>query len=522
MSGGTDWNDVGAAEGLETVRQGVNEAEPAVTPPEWPDPHLPGLTRTPEIPASLLPTWLGEMAGAIAESTQTPPALAVMSCLSVLATVLHGRFEVSPFGDGYVEPLPLWTLGAAPSGARKTAVQSAALAPIVYWEKLQRDRMRVQIARANSLRAVAKKRVERLLGDAAKAKSDDEREAIRAEIQREEEDTPEEARAPRLFTGDTTAERAQALLVEHGGRMAIHTDEAGQLGVMAGIYSNGQANLDVFLQSHAGSPLRVDRAGRSAHIDKPVMSIGLLLQPGVLAEAAGSKRFRDSGLLARFLYVMPASNVGSRDVRRHVPIPPGVREAYESKLFHLLEGVLDAETKPTVLPLSDDARERWYVFAEHVERNQGDGGRYESISDWTSKLPGAVARIAALFELATVGTAALIVGDASMASAVSLAKLLIPHAQAAFGLLGTDSIDVDGAAILKWVRGAELQEFKRSECQKAMEGRFRNVERLVKALQRLEQQDVLREFKVRNKGAPPSTWYRVNPKALSTTPTHSH
>ena len=165
----TDWNDLAAQKGLEPVRRGVQEAVRVVDPPQWPDPILPGMTKTPEIPADILPSWLGAMAGAIADSTQTPPALAVGSCLAVLATVLQGRFEAAPYGDGYREPLAIWFMGAAPSGARKTAVQGAALAPLVYWEKLMRDRMRIEIARANSARAVAKKRIERLLGDAAKA-----------------------------------------------------------------------------------------------------------------------------------------------------------------------------------------------------------------------------------------------------------------------------------------------------------------------------------------------------------------
>jgi hypothetical protein len=520
MTAPSDWNDLATVVGLDAVRKGVAFATPATPTPDWPEPMLPGVMRPPEIPADVLPGWVGEMAAAIAQSTQTPPALAVMCCLSVLATVLHGRFEVEVF-PGYVEPLPLWCLGASVSGTRKTAVQSAALAPIPRWEKLRRDGMRTEIARANAARAVAKKRIERLLGDAAKAKNGEEREAIRAEIQREEEDMPEEARAPRLFTGDTTAERAQALLVEHRGRMSIHTDEAGQLGVMAGLYSNGQANLDVFLQSHAGSPLRVDRAGRSAHVDRPVLTIGLLLQPGVLAEAASSRRFRDSGLLARFLYFVPASNVGTRDVRRHDPIPHDVRSAYEANLFRLLEGAVDDKQQATVLPMTTQAREVWYEFAEYVERNQGEGGRLESISDWTSKLPGAAARIAALFALSTSGLNADAVALEPMQRAVRLARLLIPHAHAAFGLLGTDVVDIDGTAIVKWVRAGELHEFTRRDCQKAMEGRFRNVERLQKALARLEQQDVLREFKRMNKGAPPSTCYRVNPKVLTTESTMS-
>lgn len=515
VTGASDFNDLANVASLDEVRKQLKHAEPTVAAPEWPDPILPGTLRTPAITPEILPAWMGDMARAVADSTQTPPALAVMSCLAVLATVLQRRFEVAPFGDSYTEPLALWTLSASPSGTRKSAVLNAMLGPLVHWEKLLRDRLRTEIAKTNAARAVAKKRVERLLQDAAKAKEATEREALRAEIQREEECMPDEMRAPRLFTGDTTAERLQAMLVEHGERMAVHSDEAGIFLIMAGIYNGGASNIDVFLQGHAGTPMRVDRAGRFAHIDRPALSFGLLLQPGVMSEVASSRRFRDSGLLARFVYAMPPSNVGTRDVRRHSPISAEVRDEYERQLFALLEGVPGPVVAPRVLPLSDPAREAWLDLAEDIERQQGEGGRYESISDWTAKLPGAVARIAALFELAEVGLHAEEVSHAAMDRAVRLARLLIPHAQAAFGLLGTDAADADAAALLKWARAGELEEFTRREAQKAQEGRFRSVERLQKALARLVQQDVLREFKRHNKGAPPTTAYRVNPKVLS-------
>ena len=177
--------------------------------------------------------------------------------------------------------------------------------------------------------------------------------------------------------------------------------------------------------------------------------------------------------------------------------------------------VLSVTEKGKTLTLCEAAREIWLDMSEAIEREQGEGGRYESISDWTSKLPGAVARIAALLQLATTGLDTTEVGFECMDNAVTLARLLIPHAQAAFGMLGTDATDVDAAAIVRWVRAGERVEFTKREAQKAQEGRFRSVDRLHKALERLEHQDVVRSFKRQNKGAPPSTCYAVNPKALS-------
>ncbi len=514
---GSDFNDLARSRGLDAVRAQVAAAVAAVPPAEWPDPIIPGALRTPEIEPELLPGWAGAMARAVSEATQTPPALATMMTLAVLAAVLQRRFEVAPNGAGYTEPLSLWALGAAASGSRKSAVLGALLGLPVHWEKLLRDRMRPEISRVLSARAVAKKRIERLLQDSAKAKDAQAREAIRAEIQREEDDMPDELRAPRLFTGDITPERLQTLLVEHGERMAVFSDEAGIFLTLGGLYTGGAANIDVFLQAHAGTAMRVDRAGRAAHIDRPALSFGLLLQPGVLSDVANKPRFRDSGLLARFLYVVPASNVGKRDVRANKPIPPEVQAAYESGLMALLEGRTDPLAAPRRLGVSEAALEAWLDLAEDIERRQGEGGEYESISDWTSKLPGAVARVAALMELAEVGLRADEVSHGSMDRAIRLGRLLIPHAQAAFGLLGTDNVDMDAQAVLRWIRAGEFDEFKRSTAHRAMEGRFRSVDRLKACLERLEACDVVRPVKRRAEGGGagrPSLVYLVNPKVF--------
>lgn len=517
MSKLTDFNDLAQLAGPDAVKATVDKALAAVqaSAQEWPDPVLPGMVKTPDIPAAILPSWLGAMAGAVAESTQTAPALAVMVGLSVLASVLQRRFEVAPFGDDYTEPLALWTLTAMPSGSRKSAVFGAMTAPLLRWEKLENDRGRAERGRVESARKVAEKRIERLLADAAKAKDDHEREQIRAAIQHEKDIMPAELRAPRLFTDDVTTEKLGAMLADYGERLSVLSDEGGIFQIMSGIYSGGNANLDVFLKGHAGTAIRVDRAGRAAHVNKPALSFGLALQPGVLSEVSANRRFRDSGLLARFLYAMPSSNVGKRDVRRRVSVPDRVRDDYEAALFRLLENMPAVIGKPRVLPMTEPALDLWADFAQEIEDHQGEGGRYEAISDWTSKLPGAVARIAGLLELAEVGVGAEEVSELATRQAVALGRLLIYHAQAAFGLLGTDGVDADAAAIVKWVQANGLTEFSRRECQKSLSGRFRTQERMSKALDRLQQQDALRHFTRRNKGAPSSEMCLVNPKLLS-------
>lgn len=531
-----DFNDLAGAAGLGAVRTAVAAALPpdelegaapvdADARPEpandsdaaaegafeWPAPVLPGTRPTPDVPASLLPSWLGDMAAAVAASTQTPPALAVMLGLSVLATTLQRRFEVSPYDDDYREPLALFVAILLGSGNRKSSVFTAMTAPIVLAEKRARDRARVRVARNEAARAVARKRIERLLADAAKAKDHDERVVLRAAIEHEETEMPDEIHAPRLFTTNTTAEMLQALLVEQRGRMAILADEGDVLAVLGGLYSGGKAALDVLLQGHAGTPIRVDRAGRTAHIDRPALTVGLAIQPGTMAELAGSKRFRDSGLLARFLVVMPASNLGKRDVRLRLSVPTEVSEAYRDKLLDLLGSTDELPDKPVVLSFSDAARDLWLDLAEFVEHRLSPGGAFDAIADWAGKLPGAVARIAALLELAESGLSADTVHEDTMRRAIQLGELLTVHAQAMFGLLGADAVDVDAQAVLAWARAQQLSEFTAQHCRKAMSGRFSTAARLDAAMHRLQANHVLREVTRRNPGARSSRLFLVNP-----------
>jgi putative DNA primase/helicase len=480
---------------------------------EWPDPIMPGARQTPDIPATILPGIFGEHAAAVAEATQTPPALAVLFTISVLATILQGRYLVEPFGDGdYRETLSLWTVTCYPVGGRKTAVFNACAAPVQRWEKLAGDRARPEIYRRFAAREVALKRIERLKNDAAREDDAKKRSLIEDEIKRTKEEMPEELKAPRCFTTNATPERTEGLMAEQDGKIGIWSDEADTFLNLTGALRGGVASLDAVLKGHAGSAIRVDRQGREAHLDKPALSMGLIVQPESFAELAAGRRLRNTGVLARFLFAVPRSNIGQRDVRLRKPIPRHLAESYHDALMHLLEGYEVRGSEPRVLPFDSAALEPWLAFAEGVEQHQGEGGRYEHISDWTSKLAGHAARLACVFQLARQGLDAKVVELASVESALAVCRLLVPHAEAAFSILGADDTDADALAVLRWLRGTERQEFTRREAQRSMHGRFAKVERLERALGVLRDLYIISGEKRAATGGRASAFYLINPK----------
>jgi len=479
---------------------------------EWPDPLLPGARRTPEIPASILPGIFGEHAAAVAESTQTPPAIATMFTVSILATITQGRIEVKPFDDDYREPVALWTCTCYPVGGRKTAVFGACVAPLVRWGKLAGDRARPEIHRRFAAREVATKRIEKLKQDAAKTDDVNLRTRLQDEIRREMDGMPDELKPPRIFTTNATPERTEMMLAEQGGKFGILSDESDTFLNLSGGLRGGVASLDVVLKGHAGSAIRVDRQGREAHLDRPTLSMGLIVQPESFAELAAGKRLRATGVLARYLYAIPKSNIGTRDVRQRKPIPAHIEAGYHDACMALLEGYEERGNEPRMLPFTADALEPWLAFADGVEKHQGEGGRFEAISDWTSKLPGAAARLAAVFQLAEHGLDTREVGRAAVERALDLCRLLIPHAEAAFAMLGADDTDTDALAVLRWIKAGALRDFTRREAQRSMHGRFSKVERLERALAALCDLYIISGEKKAATGGRASSFYLVNPK----------
>ncbi len=510
----TDFNDLAERQGLRAVQAQVEPVIQGLA--DWPVPLTNG-AEPPEITADMLPAWLGRYVGALAASTQTPVTMSALFALCVIAACVQRRYAVAPLGQdaGYTEPASFWGLGAAPPGSRKSAIVDGLTRPIMGWERRAGERMRREISTNRARRIMSEAQIKRLQGLAGKATDPKERESIRLQIEQEQNDEPPELFAPRVFSSDTTVERLQGILVEQVGRAAVLSDEGGLFATLAGTYGGGAGpSLDALLQGYSGGEVRVDRTTRHAHVNRAAVTIGLMLQNDLLSDAAGSNRFRASGLMARFLYVIPRPFVGGRDVRAYTPLPPDLRTEYDREIDALLGDPMDGPHKPPItLALADDAREAWLDFAQEIENALAPDGELAGIGDWGAKLAGQAARIALLFELVTSGPGAELVCIDSVRQAVALCRLLIPHARAAFRLLAADEVDRDADAVLAWVmRSGRRDSFKQSEAHFDMRSRFTKKERLLAALMRLQANGCLRHEIRKNEGARRSDVWHINPR----------
>lgn len=480
----------------------------------------------PPFPTGTLPRWVRRWVEAEAEATQTPPALAAMLVLPCLAAACAKKVVVQVTPQ-WREPVNLFTATAMAPGERKSAVFADATRPIAEFEAAEIARRAPEIAEAEGRRKIAEQALAKAQKAAADAAGPERaKQLLQADAQARDLAAAKVPALPRLVADDCSPEKLASLLAEQGGRIAVMAPEGDVFELMAGKYSaNGTPNFGVFLRGHAGDDLRVDRVGRkSEFVRGPALTVGLAIQPDVVAGLATKPAFRGRGLLGRFLYALPDSLVGRRETDPP-PVPDSVREEYHRNLTALLElrpGTrADAHGNPEPHPLvpTAEAAEILRGFRAGLEPRLGELGDLGHVRDWAGKLAGAVARIAGLLHMAVHAVEEAPwdhpIAPDTMAAAIRLAhEFLVPHALAAFAQMGADPAAADARHVLRVLADRGLGRFTQRDLFQMVKGRFKTVEPLERALAVLEEHGHLRPLAEQARPGPgrkPSPTFEVNP-----------
>lgn len=492
-------------------------------PEQWASPIPFGPGDLPAFPVEVLPPALRDYATAVGEAVQVPVDMPAVLALAAVAACVQRRLIVE-VRDGYVEPLSLFVAVVSEPGTRKTAAFSAITSPIEKWERDEALRLGPEIERARAERAVAEKRKARLEDEAAKAKERDEVTEKMESVARIATDLAAAQTGldyPRVLADDVTPEQLARLMVEQGERLAVFSAEGGIFETMAGRYSNGVANLDIFLKGHAGDWLRVDRRGGSPVImSSPALTIGLAVQSEVLRSLVDKPGFRGRGLLARFLYVLAPNLLGRRRINTS-PVPVDMRSAYESCIRGLLDVKAQSDGNPSRLRLSGSAVAEWRCLAARIEPRLGSGGDLGHVADWAGKATGAAVRIAGLLHaVRCVGDGRAVAGEICKDDMAAGARLVegyfIPHATAGFIEMGVDSNAVGARMLVDWLAYQGLEVVSVMDVFNKLRGRarFHQVEPLARAFELAEQHRYVRRLPDAPRsgpGRPASARYLVSP-----------
>jgi hypothetical protein len=355
----------------------------------------------PPLDPTILPDILGEFSIALAEATQTPVDMTAIFALGAVSAVTGGKYIVDIPEAGWEEQTNLYLTAAMDSANRKTAVVTGTTRPISDYEKGKAKEHELEHARWESRMRV----LEKQLGQAESAEvnpdskklssSGLQRDAAVAEIIRHRASEP---RSIQFMMDDVTSEAAKALMSDQGGAGAVISAESQFLSIIAGRYSSGNADLDLWTKGHAGDFVTVNRIGRTkSKIDRAALTVVLAVQKHVLAGLGNIDGFMDVGGAARILPTIPAELLGSRKIDGITPVSQALKDEWARTLEYLMERaprIEDGCYTPWRLYLAPDAYAEFTRFRRWHEPYMGQDSAYRDIRDWFGKLPGAVLRLA--------------------------------------------------------------------------------------------------------------------------------
>ena len=465
----------------------------------------------PSFPIDELPFVVEEYVRAVAETTQTSPDMAAVASLAILALCLQGKFKIEGKKD-WIEPLNLYTLVVAPPAERKSAVMMLMSEPVKQFENDENERLAPYIKKNEMEKAILQNRKKILETKYSKGNHFDTSEL---DDLAEELSEFKEIKPCRLFCDDITPEKLSGILSDNDGRTAILSSEGGIFDVLAGRYSPGNVNIDVFLKAHSGDSIRVDRQGRqSEYIKNPAMTTLIFSQPSVMTSLMENGTFHGRGLCARFLYSIPTSTVGNRRFESK-PIAEVTAEQYY-KLINLLLNYKPNE--PQIITLSEKTYKVLKEFAEKIEPMLID--ELADIADFAGKFVGSVLRIAGLLYIANEPSLyassyleeKFILEENYMQGAIAIGEYFLEHAKAAYQLMGADEVNDQCKYILKQVQKSPSEIISLRDIMRLCR-KLKTSETAMIPINRLCEYGYLREMQTEYSGAgrPQTKSWEVNP-----------
>jgi hypothetical protein len=338
-------------------------------------------------------------------------------------------------------------------------------------------------------------------------------------------------------------------LAEQASAVLLEDEEAGTLFAIAGgRYSrDGSSQLDVYLKAYDRGALDTGRITRDLVIcATPELSISITPQPFLIRQLREHPEFHHRGLLPRFLFSMPASNVGYRVYDERAAYDPAVIANYANTVKALanLPRLRDGAELPH-LRIEGEALRVWKRYADRIERDCREGGRFYVIREWASKHPGRVARLAGTLHLVTLVEtgrltsafpedkksvdllvlAARSIPPRAVAAACRLGEYFEAHALAAYDCMAALP-HVEGARrVIAWIRRTKQMRFSARDAFTALDRHFfRTMEDLIPCLALLVEYHHIRWVSPPPRsgtGRSKSTVYDVNPRTLEYHSTHT-
>ena len=367
------------------------------------------LKKTAPFPLNSLPLLLRDYLKAVADYVQVVPEMAVLPLLSVLSLCVQGKAVIKHTGNSHTENLNLYTITVASPGERKSGSLKEFMKPIEEYQEQYNKIHAPEIEEYKTERAyLENKRTKALKADLQTAKAITKQ---LSELERKHELI--------LNVSDATPEALAMEMYRQGGTIGIIDDEGSVFDVLSGIYSNGQANINIFLKAYDGTNYTIlRRTKENIELKKPLLTMGLMVQPEHFTNAMNNRQFSGRGFIHRFLFSFPESRAGY--LKMDSPdIPLKLQKQYNDLIIRLLR--LPSTPDIPVIVCDREAELLFSDYFEHIQEEIRDGGTFENLKEWASKQFGRVLKIAGILHLCEHEPTEFLTGQTAINS-ISIAK----------------------------------------------------------------------------------------------------
>jgi hypothetical protein len=496
---------------------GAGEYPPNGSKQEWLEPKpLPiGLLPVPEFDVQLLPPTIGPWAQDIADRMQCPLDFIAIPALVALGAVIGRKIGVRPQAKtDWLEVANLWGCVIGPPGTMKSPAVKAALAPL---HRLERDARKendtaqklhtLEMERFKIQQEIAKKKVK------AKGGSVDNLELPTP---------PEEPKARRYITDDTSYEALSELLADNPNGMLAHRDEL--VSLLRTLDQEQFAGArGFFLQGWNGTTgYTCDRIIRgSTYVEAVCISLLGTTQPSMIARyihRAMAGGVGDDGLIQRFgLLVWPDGSPDWKDVDRYADTESR-QTAWSTfdRLDKMQPEDLEAQHDPfepiPFLRFDDAALGIFREWRQDMEMRLRRGDMHPALQSHLAKYRSLVPSLALIGTVANHESGA--VSEAATMSAIALSDYLWKHAKRCYASKG--QVEVEAAkAILGHIRGGRITDgFSARDIQRHNWADLTDGEQVKLGLGLLVDLDWLAEARLNGgtSGGRPKMIYKINPK----------
>lgn len=481
---------------------------------QWatPTPLRQGGTNLLPFPVNALPPILREMASAIATTTSTDVAMAGTAILSAVSYCFSGVYRMSAKRD-HTEPLVLDALTVAEPSFKKSPVISMVKRPYIQFAHDWNENNKQDIFKSQAEYKLLEGKLEAL-----EKKKDVTAEEI-AKLQTEISNIPP-SNFRRIVVDDITPESLVHQFEENGTLLMI-SDEAGMLGNFSVRYSNNVPNLDLLLKSWNGETYISDRATReSIVLKKPYMSVCLACQPYVFDSMINNSAFRGSGLIARFVYCFPVSNIGSRRYDT-LSVPEDVAESYKKLVYKLLDKKFNNYDEKELYLHFDGKAYNEFVqyYNNYIEPQLVTDMAF--CKDWGGKYHGLILRLCGIIhcvKCALNDTSPIEnrVGIDTFCNAIEIGEYFREQAIYAYSLGDVDIATVKAERVLNKIRSKHITNIRqndlRHECRSTL---FKSTQDFIETIDMLEEYKYIRRVTSKGTNNKTVTDIIVNPYFFS-------